>query len=258
MPIFKRAPATPDVAKLRARRDLGGLIKALRETNETQVQREAAEALGALGDARAVEPLIQAYCQAEPKSWLAYAILKALVMIGQPSAGPLIQAIQTGSITGDALAPAVLNLGQISDERVGPALVKLLKHKDWDVVHQAVEALAQRQYRHLAIEPICKHCLLHPNRVVVYAAAEALEKLGWQPDLSPPAAAYWALRGDLQKCVEIGMPAVPPLISELAASGWASTKHLEIVNALRTITGADMGQDVERWREWWKAHASAS
>jgi HEAT repeat protein len=52
MPLFGRT----DVEKLKAKRDVNGLVKALRQ-NDLYVRLRAAEALGELGDARAAEPL---------------------------------------------------------------------------------------------------------------------------------------------------------------------------------------------------------
>ncbi len=46
----------PDVSKLRAARDVDGLIAALRHS-DPRVRREAAQALGELGDERARKPL---------------------------------------------------------------------------------------------------------------------------------------------------------------------------------------------------------
>ena len=52
--VFRRN--TPDVSGLRARRDVDGLIEALRHSNPS-IRRAAAEALGELGDVRAKVPL---------------------------------------------------------------------------------------------------------------------------------------------------------------------------------------------------------
>jgi HEAT repeat protein len=47
------------------------------------------------------------------------------------------------------------------------------------------------------------------------AAAEALGKLGWQPDGSEAGAVYWVVQRRWDRCVEIGEPAVGPLIAPL-------------------------------------------
>lgn len=48
----------PDVQKLKANRDIDGLIKALDYEKDLSVRSAAADALGKTGDAPAVEPLI--------------------------------------------------------------------------------------------------------------------------------------------------------------------------------------------------------
>jgi|WetSurMetagenome_2_1015567.scaffolds.fasta_scaffold644508_2 hypothetical protein len=55
----------PDVAKMKAKRDVLGLIKALRYQKDAGVRQAAARALGELGDPRAIEPLVaQLYTEA--------------------------------------------------------------------------------------------------------------------------------------------------------------------------------------------------
>ncbi len=49
----------PDVEKLKARKNVKGLIKALRYEDDSDMRESAAVALGEIGDARAVEPLVK-------------------------------------------------------------------------------------------------------------------------------------------------------------------------------------------------------
>jgi HEAT repeat protein len=56
MPLF----GPPDLSELAARRDLNGLIKALGYRRDASLRRGAANALAAIGDPRAVGPLIGA------------------------------------------------------------------------------------------------------------------------------------------------------------------------------------------------------
>jgi len=59
MPLFGLF-GPPNVEKLKAKSDVKGLIKALGYEKDSRVRRDAAGALGKIGDARAVEPLIAA------------------------------------------------------------------------------------------------------------------------------------------------------------------------------------------------------
>jgi len=77
MPLF----GPPNVEKLGARRDIAGLVKALAYEKDSDVRRAAAGALGAIGDARAVEPLIDALKDGEPD--VRGAAAEALVKIFQ-------------------------------------------------------------------------------------------------------------------------------------------------------------------------------
>jgi HEAT repeat protein len=56
MPLFRRSDA-PDIKKLQHRRDVARLIALLTDTTD-EVRMSAARALGEIGDARAVEPLL--------------------------------------------------------------------------------------------------------------------------------------------------------------------------------------------------------
>ena len=58
------------------------------------------------------------------------------------------------------------------------------------------------------------------------AVAEALDKLGWKPDSSEIEVAYWIAKGELDKCVEIGTPAVEPLIAALKHEEWWRRRYV--------------------------------
>jgi len=91
MPLF----GPPNVEKLKAKGNVKGLIKALRYEKgwkAKHVQQDAAEALGEIGDARAVEPLI-----ATLNHWgddVRQAAAGALVEIGTPAVESLIAALK--------------------------------------------------------------------------------------------------------------------------------------------------------------------
>ncbi len=143
MPLF----GPPNVKKMKERSNIKGLIKALDYKKEYGVRKAAAGALGQIGDARAVEPLITAL--KDEDGYVRGAATLALGQIGGPAAEPLITAL-----------------------------------KD-------------------------KHAYVRGY------AAEALDKLGWEPDLDENGAQYWIAKREWQKCVEIGAPAVEPLITAL-------------------------------------------
>ncbi len=87
MPLF----GPPDIERLKEKGDVDGLIKALSH-KKASVRRDAAVAVGALGDARAVDPLTAALRDEDEK--VAVAAATALARIGDPRAiGPIIDRI---------------------------------------------------------------------------------------------------------------------------------------------------------------------
>jgi len=58
MPAARRSP--PDIERMRARRDVEGLLKAAKQKDTPiDIRIKAIDALGEIGDGRAVEPLIE-------------------------------------------------------------------------------------------------------------------------------------------------------------------------------------------------------
>jgi hypothetical protein len=98
---------TPNFQKMEDEKDVRGLIQALRHRDMT-ARAAAAEALGFIGDVRAVEPLIQALKEAcqnplapdyDGAKWdlVLWAVEDALRMIGEPAVQPLIEALKDES-----------------------------------------------------------------------------------------------------------------------------------------------------------------
>jgi HEAT repeat protein len=147
MSLFGR----PNGEKMIAKRDVEGLIKALGYRKDDFVRRKAAEALGQVGDARAVGPLMAA-------------LQDSKAYVRKAAAGAL---------------------GQIGDARAVEPLVAALNDRD---------------------------------RNVRSVAGHALDKMGWQPGQDEEGGAYWVVKGAWDKCIEMGAPAVAPLIAVLKDS----------------------------------------
>jgi len=114
-----------DVEKMKANKDVEGLIKVLGDKDK-DVRMRAAGALGNIKDARAVEPLIKALGD-ESKDVRMYAA-SALSGIGVPAVEPLIKALKDkDSNFRDHVAYA---LGKIKDARAVEPLIEALKDKD--------------------------------------------------------------------------------------------------------------------------------
>ena len=176
------------------------LIAALRDKNGW-TRRDAAEALGQIGDRRAVEPLIAAL---RDKSGDVHRpdAARALGEIGDLRAlEPLIAALgdwKVGNYPEELCREVAGALGRIGDKRaVEPILVDLREFE--------LQAYNQYDYN--------RYCGLVTSRREI--AARTLHLLGWQPGEDADGAAYWIAKGEWDRCVEIGSAAVEPLIAAL-------------------------------------------
>jgi HEAT repeat protein len=116
---------------------------------------------------------------------------------------------------------------KLKKKRDVEGLVKAMRHKDYITRGWAIQAIEE-----IATEPECSELLedttLRAQAVeaIVVAlmdekenrrqnAIDALKALKWKPGDGEAGAAYWASKGRWQKCVDIGPPAVGPLIAAL-------------------------------------------
>ena len=136
MPLF----GPPDVAGLRAKGDVQGLIRALGYTGDPAVRRAAAQALGQLGDARAVEPLSLALRNlAWQQDWHDIAAAtEALGRLGAPAVPALMAALQFHSQV--VRVGATEALSTIGKPAVAP-LIGLLGDADLEIREIAGQVL---------------------------------------------------------------------------------------------------------------------
>ncbi len=175
----------PDVAKLAAKRKTKGLLRALHHHDST-IRRRAAEALGTLGDQRAVEPLIAAL--ADRSGPVTVEAARALGRLGDRRATePLLAALRKpepqthGGWNGDRRVASAEALGSIGDPRSVDALVA---------------------------------CLDEDSAVRTRALA-ALDELDWQPEGPAAEVSYCVARQDHQRCMDLDGAAVQPLLGVL-------------------------------------------
>ena len=162
----------PDVAKLKAKRDIDGLIKALGyRKDQGSVRKDAMAALGEIGDPRGVEPLIAALADEQTGR----AAIGALGQIGDPRAvEPLIVILsrehQSALSRGCDAAQA---LGEIGDSRaVGPLIAAA---HDVGAMGACSEALGK--LGDSAVEPLIS-ALKDGNATATIAVAMALGAIG--------------------------------------------------------------------------------
>jgi HEAT repeat protein len=125
------------VKKLSERRDVPGLIKALRN-RDPAVQYEAVEALGNIGDPAATAALMDALT-GDQYSGIRWKAAEALGKIGAPAVPPLMHALKNPDE--DIRWKAAVTLGEIGDARAVGPLVDLLGDEDRFVRSRAAYAL---------------------------------------------------------------------------------------------------------------------
>lgn len=130
----------PNIEILKARRDVEGLIRALGYQKDPAIRWNAADALGKIGEARAVEPLIGALW--DPDVTLKQHAADALGRLGDGRAvEPLLTML--GKQDGLIRLVAARALGELGDARaIQPLRAALADPDDW-VRATAAEALVQ-------------------------------------------------------------------------------------------------------------------
>ena len=201
----------PNVEKLKAKKDVNGLIKALSYQKDPSVNQAAAKALGQIGDARAIEPLIVALNNRN--RLVIQAVATALVWFGAPAVKPLVSAIKTARQHDPIFQIAPQILAQIRDRRAVEPLINALKDSYLVVQQASAQALGQIGDPR-AVKPLVT-TLHDQNRDVRRASASALQTLGWRPDQDSVGATYWIIKDQWQKCIQIGVPAIEPLATAL-------------------------------------------
>lgn len=198
----------PDIEKLKGKGDVEGLIKLLDYQKEATIPPKAAQALGELRDARAVEPLVKLL----PEQHMRMAAIEALGKIGDGRAvEPLIAILEMqGAEHANVRKGVMTSLEAIGKPAVIP-LIFLLQSGFRPMREVAAQTLG-RLGDPRAAEPLAA-ALRDEHESVQEAAAAALGHLDWQPGASEAGAAYFIYRGEWEKCIEMGEPAVKPIFA---------------------------------------------
>lgn len=209
----------PDINKMRNSKDIDGLIKALRH-QDIRIRMNAAYAIGDVGDRKGVEPLIEVLKDPiqgwgirmvaatslgklhderaiEPLEALATgkdttAADAATIAIARirGDAPSLIEALGTGRGDIASRVGAIIELGDLGDERAVEPLIGMLKEQYQDeyergnILFRVITALGDLGDER-AIEPIGKY-LNDRIDIVSKAAREALEKIEARKSYPPP------------------------------------------------------------------------
>ena len=226
---------SPDVKKLKSRWDIAGLCHLL-EHKDPEVQYEAAEALGNLGDEKAVGPLITALKRDE-FSGVRWKAAEALSKIGNPAVEMLIATLQYPD--DDVRWKAAIALGEIGNADAIAPLIQLLSDEDRFVKSRAAHALSM--IGEPAI-PTLIHTLKKSDPDVRWAAALALGKIknpiATEPLILALTDEQGAVRAEAASALaSIGTPALGPLLSFLKGS--KGETRIEVMTALGELKNAD-------------------
>lgn len=175
----------PNIENLEKKKDVKGLIKALNSKNDNVIRLDAVKALGSIGDARAVKPLINLLYNDDKGDQMAmlnndpdgikHTAIESLISIGDPAVEPLINILH--DTDGNVRVYGASALGSIGDARaVEPLINLLLNDNDWMVRKDAGYALGSIGDAR-AIEPLTK-ALHDKDDPVIGAAIRILGSFG--------------------------------------------------------------------------------
>lgn len=190
---LQAAEALGDIGDVRA---VEPLIKVLDEP-DGELHRGVAMALGRIGDARAVQPLMRALrnpCGLDTRTTLA----KALEMIGVPAIESLVDVVKGSDTEPHVRLAAIKTLGEIGHVRAVETLIFAIKYQSEDMVAEVATALGKigdpRAVKHLL-----KACKRWRNDEVCAAVIEALAMIG-EDAVTPLAHAVTGNDWDMQAC----------------------------------------------------------
>lgn len=233
----------PKVEKMKAKKDVEGLIKALSYQKDWHMRQDAAQALGDLADARSVEPLIAALDDENYKvSEYAAAALGRIG--GARTTELLIAALTDVSRSEGARSSAAKALVQIGAPSVEPLIAEfsqaIAENDNGPRFNQTQDCLIK--IGEPSVQPLAI-LLDDPNRRKQWLAAQMLGEIGSPQAVEPLIAALndqTKSRDDRDKVAEalgkIGDPrAIPHLIT-----------HLNLITRLKSNPSKDTAAALER------------
>lgn len=202
------------------------LITTIKTSSIEDVRKDSIIILGGINDTRAVEPIIAALSDGnnDIRRTSASALGKLMDL---RAVEPLIASL--GDNNEYVRSESAKALGRLMDPCAVEPLMTLLDDENENVRRESAVALSN------LIGSDAKN-LLRPLLKRDYIPAEiakALRNSGWQPGVDEEGARYWIALEEYNKCVEIGTPAVEPLIARLR-SGFDSGQ-IPVVKALAEI-----------------------
>ncbi len=205
------------------------LMEAL-SARDPGVRAAAAQTLGTMGDARAIDPLIELLGDSERP--VRKAASDALVALGWVPIGWRASRFDRGY---SFWTKRSYWLGSDPDASQVELLVAALEDPDPARRRNAAEGLGRVGDRS-AVGPL-KTLVDDPSPHVAVVACQALVDLGEQPLVEPAWAPYWVARGDWDTAVAIGAASVPHLAAVLEEPDASPDRKAGAMEALGRIGG---------------------
>jgi HEAT repeat protein len=223
------------IAKMKDAHDIRGLVRLLNH-RDPDIQYHAVEALGEIGDAGAVEPLIT-LLKHDEMSGVRWKTAQSLVKIGAPSVEPLISVLQHPD--SDVRWKAAIALGEIGDLRATEPLIRQLSDSDRFVKSRIAHALGMIGAP--VVRPLIR-VLREGDGNQRWGAAIALgiikDPQAVEPLILALADKYENVRAEAAAAlVAMGEPAIAPLIRFLKYS--EGTVRIEVMTALGELHASD-------------------
>lgn len=207
-----RTPCTTALKEIREPQAVVPLIRALKDA-DPNIRGHVAYTLGKIGDTRTIDPLVSLLNDSDEQ--VVINATRALRDIGDHSAiDPLIASLRNGNwYAGEVL----LKFGwQPDNSEAGAAYwISMVTH---NFLARDIEQ-NKRWEKCVEIGPPAIPSLImalhYQSPRVREKAVTLLDRLEWKPDSSEAGAAYWIAKGEWDKCLEIGEPAIKPLVTFL-------------------------------------------
>lgn len=223
----KKSTVKAQIRRLKQQKDIEQLILLLRD-GDSEIQDEAVSALKKLRDNRTVDPLIQILRNSRLDIWARCAAVDVLGAIGDPRAlEPVIKASKSRDPRLQYVA--TVSLGQIGGQRAVERLIKALSHRNRDVRAHAAQALGDMREAG-AVEALIRilqgpeHRFKRETGVIFWSpiesvravVAEALGKIADARAIEPLTKARWDQDQEVRKAAKEALEKIRPWKTEAA------------------------------------------
>lgn len=223
---------------------------------------EAEQQLREIVDPSAITPLIQTF-GADPDAFRSM-LARVLGQIPGPRASAALVSRLLGESTPEVREATLNELAGREKLDALPPLTKALRSRDTAVVNRAAWALGRLGA--VAAVPKLVPALVHVDQRIVYEPAPAAPSRSFfstgeygsvpvltGPVVGPGVVAFGASSVPYGSGVSIGGPAPGGLVNNRGPIPRVVPfvrRNVEVLAALRTLTGADFGYDTAAWRRW--------